>query len=168
MWSYLAAERVRQEVEDTEAPLFSGVAYATTHAASYTVHDKGTVWLACRAGVNAACAAGHALSSQGTSENEVAAATHEEFAAQTALVRDLFGNPFRPVTVDPSWLAWNERTVVKLAQGIYDERAFDRLPVLADALEEAGCDDPDILGHCRQPGEHVRGCWVVDLLLGKE
>ena len=58
--------------------------------------------------------------------------------------------------------------MVKLAQGIYDDRAFDRMPVLADALEEAGCYDADILAHCRQPGEHVRGCWVVDLLLGKE
>jgi hypothetical protein len=72
------------------------------------------------------------------------------------------------VAVGPSWLAWNDGTVVKLAQGIYDDRAFDRLPVLADALEEAGCDDADILDHCRRPGEHVRGCWVVDLLLGKK
>jgi hypothetical protein len=58
--------------------------------------------------------------------------------------------------------------VVKLAQAIYEERAFDRLPVLADALEEAGYHDPDIVAHCRQPGEHVRGCWLVDLLLCKE
>jgi hypothetical protein len=72
------------------------------------------------------------------------------------------------VTIAPTWLAWNEGTVVKLAKGIYDDRAFDRLPVLADALEEAGCHDPAITAHCRQPGEHVRGCWVVDLLLGKE
>jgi hypothetical protein len=167
--AHKAAERVRQEVEDTEAPLFSGVAYATAHAASYTVHDKGTVWLACRAAVNAACAAGHALSSQGASENEVAAATHAEFAAQTALVRDLFGNPLRPAPVpNPSWLAWQDGAVVKLAQGIYADRAFDRLPILADALEEAGCDNADILAHYRQPGLHMRGCWALDLILGKE
>jgi hypothetical protein len=167
--AHIAAEGVRREVEDTEAPLFSGVAYATTHAASYTVHDKGTVWLACRAAVNAACAAGHALSSQGASEDEVAAAYNAEFAAQTALVRDLFGNPFRPAPFpDPSWLAWNDGTVVKLAESIYDERAFDRMPILADALEEASCTKADILAHCRGPGPHVRGCWVVDLLLGKE
>ena len=54
-----------------------------------------------------------------------------------------------------------------MAQSIYDARAFDRLPLLADALEDAGCADADILSHCRTPGEHVRGCWVVDLLLGK-
>jgi hypothetical protein len=57
--------------------------------------------------------------------------------------------------------------VFHLAHGIYDQRAFDDLPILADALEEAGCQDADILGHCRQPGPHVLGCWAVDLLLGK-
>lgn len=82
-------------------------------------------------------------------------------------LRDLFGNPFRTISVDSRWLEWNDRTVPKLAQAIYDERAFERLPILADALEEAGCNDADILNHCRQPGEHVRGCWVIDLLLGK-
>jgi hypothetical protein len=85
------------------------------------------------------------------------------------LMRDIFGpTPFRPVTVDPCWLTWNGGTVPNLAQVIYDERRFQDLPVLADALEEAGCDNADILAHCRQPGEHVRGCWVVDLLLGRE
>jgi hypothetical protein len=83
-------------------------------------------------------------------------------------LRDIFGNPFRPVTLDPVWVQWNAGTVRKMAQAIYDERAFDRLPILADALEEAGCDNRDVLDHCRSTGEHVRGCWVVDLLLGKE
>jgi hypothetical protein len=82
-------------------------------------------------------------------------------------LRDIFGNPFRPVTADPSWLAWNESTVRKIAQAIYEERAFEQLPVLADALEDAGCDDADLLAHCRGDGPHVRGCWVIDLLLGK-
>jgi hypothetical protein len=89
----------------------------------------------------------------------------EEQAVLCHLIRDISGNPFRLAPVDSSWLT---PAVVGLAQGIYDERAFDRLPVLADALEEAGCHDLDILAHCRQPGEHVRGCWAVDLLLGKE
>ncbi|MBL8793030.1 MAG: hypothetical protein JNM56_03935 [Planctomycetia bacterium] len=84
---------------------------------------------------------------------------------QCNLIRDLFGNPFRPVSVHPAWLT---STVTSLAQGIYDERTFDCLPILADALEDAGCDNADILNHCRQPGEHVRGCWVLDLLLAKE
>jgi hypothetical protein len=87
-----------------------------------------------------------------------------EHTAQAHLLRDIFGNPFRPVTADPSWLT---PTVTALAAAIYADRAFDRLPILADALEEAGCDHPDVLAHCRGPGPHVRGCWVVDLLLGK-
>jgi len=68
------------------------------------------------------------------------------------------------VAADPAWLT---PTVASLARGIYTDRAFDRLPILADALQDAGCDSADILGHCRGPGPHVRGCWVVDLVLGK-
>jgi hypothetical protein len=92
----------------------------------------------------------------------------EERRWLASLLRDLFGNPFREVKPDPAWLAWNDRTVHALARAVYDERAFDRLPVLTDALEEAGCDNAGILAHCRGPGPHVRGCWVVDLILGKE
>jgi hypothetical protein len=66
--------------------------------------------------------------------------------------------------VDPTWLT---STVVSLAEGIYAERAFDRLPILADALQDAGCDSADVLDHCRGTGPHARGCWVVDLVLGK-
>jgi hypothetical protein len=80
-------------------------------------------------------------------------------------LRDIFGNPFRPVPLAPAWLAWNDGTLGQLAAAIYEQRAFDRLPVLADALEEAGCDNPEMLTHCREPGPHVRGCWLVDLLL---
>jgi hypothetical protein len=86
-------------------------------------------------------------------------------AEAVALLRCSFGNPFRPVTLDP---AWQTPEVVALAQAVYDLRAFDRLPILADALEDAGCKDIDILNHCRQTGEHVRDCWVVDLLLDKK
>jgi hypothetical protein len=80
-------------------------------------------------------------------------------------MRDVVGNPFRPVTFNASW---QTTTVKTLAQSIYDERRFGDMPILADALEEAGCDNTDILNHCHQPGSHVRGCWVLDLLLGKE
>ena len=87
-------------------------------------------------------------------------------AAQISdIMRCIIGNPFRPVTLLPEW---RTSTVLALAEGIYAERAFDRLPILADALEEAGCDHADMLNHCRGPGAHVRGCWVVDLVLGKE
>ena len=84
------------------------------------------------------------------------------------LLRDIFGNPFRPTAVDPAWLAWNAGIIVSLAQAFYDDRAFDQLPILADALEEGGCTNAEILAHCREPGEHARGCGVVDPLLGKE
>src|SRR5262245_33709309 len=90
---------------------------------------------------------------------------HTGRMAQCALLRDIFGYPFRPVAFSRGWLTSD---VVVLARGIYEERAFDRMPVLADALQDAGCDSEDILTHCRQPGEHVKGCWVVDLVLGKE
>jgi hypothetical protein len=87
---------------------------------------------------------------------------------QCSILRDIIGNPFEACpALAPAWLEWNDRCVMKLAQTIYEERAFDRLPILADALEDAGCEDADILRHSREPGEHVRGCWVVDLLLGK-
>jgi hypothetical protein len=90
-----------------------------------------------------------------------------EPAGQCALLRDVAGNPFRPARVDPSWLAWHEATVPRLAQVIYGEHAFDRLPILADALEEAGCADGWLLDHLRGKGPHARGCWAVDLLTGR-
>jgi hypothetical protein len=91
----------------------------------------------------------------------------DERLVHARLLGDIFGNPFHPTCTDRAWLTWNGRTVVKMAQAIYDERAYDRLPILADALEDAGCTNADILNHCRSAGPHVRGCWVVDLILGK-
>jgi hypothetical protein len=92
--------------------------------------------------------------------------------AHAALVRELFGNPFRSLTLDP---AWQTPQVMALAKAAYDERELPagtldvaRLAVLADALEEAGCDQAELLAHLRGPGPHVRGCWAVDLALGKE
>jgi hypothetical protein len=88
-------------------------------------------------------------------------------AEQSALLSDLFGPvPFRDVAVSPSLLTWKDGTLPKLAQAIYDERRFDEMPILADALEEAGCNNPDMVRHCRQQeAVHVRGCWVLDLLM---
>jgi hypothetical protein len=83
----------------------------------------------------------------------------------SSYVREVLGNPFHPITLSPSWLT---STVVFLANQMYDSRDFSPMPILADALQDAGCDNEDILNHCRQPGEHVRGCWVVDLLLDKK
>jgi hypothetical protein len=88
-----------------------------------------------------------------------------EEATQAELLRCVTGNPFAPVRLDPRWIT---STAQGLAYGIYEERAFDRLPVLADSLEDAGCEDVEILSHCRSGGAHCLGCWVVDLVLGKE
>jgi hypothetical protein len=80
------------------------------------------------------------------------------------LLRDIFGNPFRPVVIN---LSRRTPPVVALTQMLYDNRAVDRLPELADALLAAGCEHQEILSHCRSAGPHVRGCWVVDLVLGR-
>jgi hypothetical protein len=89
------------------------------------------------------------------------------FRDQVRLIREVMGNPFRPLLIEPRWLAWSGGTVRHLADEMYEARAFDHLPVLGDALEEAGCIDEAVLGHCRQPGAHVPGCWVLDAILAK-
>lgn len=96
------------------------------------------------------------------------AARDSERSEQTRLLREIIGNPFRTVSANLSLLSWNDSTVPKIAQTIYEERRFKDLPILSDALEEAGCTNADILDHCRSEGPHVRGCWVVDLILGKK
>lgn len=89
-----------------------------------------------------------------------------ERAAQATVLRNIVGNPFRPLPpVDPAWLEWNQQTVLRLAQTIHEEGRFDEVPVLADALIEAGCDSEPLLDHLRS-GQHYRGCWAMDLLLG--
>lgn len=81
-----------------------------------------------------------------------------------ARLRDIFGNPYRRVTFDATW---RTDTAVSLALQMYDSHDFGAMPILADALQDAGCVNEDVLNHCREPGAHVRGCWVVDLVLGK-
>ncbi len=98
-----------------------------------------------------------------------------ESKAHPGLIREIFSNPFPPYsTINPDWLIWNGSVVVSLALAAYDQRLLPsgqldpaRLAILADALEEAGCTDARILGHLRSAGPHVRGCWVLDLILGK-
>jgi hypothetical protein len=103
-----------------------------------------------------------------TTEQVQAQARRQSDAELAVLVSEVFGNPFRPVALDPSLLTWHGGLLVSMAQRMYDSRDFTDMPVLADALEEAGCSDTHILNHCRQPVGHVRGCWVVDPILGKE
>jgi hypothetical protein len=88
----------------------------------------------------------------------------EERSIQCLLLRCIFGNPFHPYTLDPCWL---NPTVKDLAHSLYSDRRFEDLPILADALEEAGCQEQSVLEHLRSPGPHVRGCWPLDLILGR-
>jgi hypothetical protein len=109
-------------------------------------------------------------------DNGVSAArVAAEQAIQCDLIRCIFSNPFRPVSLDPAWLSRNGRLVPRLAGAAYDDRILPagtldvgRLAVLADALEDAGCNEAELLGHLREPGPHVRGCWAIDLLLDRE
>jgi hypothetical protein len=89
-------------------------------------------------------------------------------ATVRTLLQDVFGNPYRPLIADPAWLAWRDGTIPGLARAIYDKRAFERLPILGDALEEAGCTDALVLEHCRGAGPHARGCFVLDALRPEE
>jgi hypothetical protein len=151
--AYAAAEAAQSAIE---APLFileavPEVANAASSAASAIGCDAEAV----------AYAAGD---DDPTADKAGEVARAAEGIAQARLLHDVIGNPFRPDTLDH---AWRTPQVVALAQGIYNDRAFDRLSILADTLEEAGCDSADILAHLRGPGPHVRGCWAVDAILGK-
>jgi hypothetical protein len=176
-WRRLSDKRSRQAVEVAERYADSQVssqelkaAYRAAESArkeARTESQRGAAWVA-------TLTAQPTYSPFGTNDLGLLAewatgrATLQRSRQQCHWLRCLFGNPFRNVSIDPAWLLWNDGTVVKVGKGIYDEQAFDRLPILADGLEDAGCTNLDVLAHCRQQGEHVRGCWVVDLILGKK
>jgi len=155
------------ETASRAAQIHPGFAASAAAIAAFPTRELGNNGIDVAA--YAANAAHYADAKAFSGEADWDRAGRAEQTAQADLLRDIVGNPFRPLPLlDPVILRWNGGTVVKLAQVIYDERRFGDMPVLADALEEAGCTDADILDHCRQPGEHVRGCWVVDLILGKQ
>ena len=91
-----------------------------------------------------------------------------EGAVQANLLRCIFGNLFHCGDIDLAILGWNDATIPRIAEGIYAERAFARMPILHDALLDAGCADEALLSHCRNPEGHALGCWVLDRILGKE
>lgn len=141
----------------TEAVEAAAAAYVASYVGSAESYTRAAVYAAGAVGIGAA-AEGKVGAGRPTEEDK-------EVRTQRSLLLDIIGNPYRSVAADP---AWQTSTVVALAQGIYAERAFDRLPILADALQDAGCEESTVLDHCRGEGLHVRGCWVVDLLLGKQ
>jgi hypothetical protein len=140
----------------------SAIAFAV-QAAVYTADPEVIRW-----SIPAWCARAHANPGREHGEQAWNAICNVEWKVECGLIRDVFGNPFRPACVAPTWLRWNDGTVHKIAQDIYDKAHFENLPILGNALLDAGCDDETILTHCREPGSHIRGCWVVDLLLGKK
>jgi hypothetical protein len=183
LWDHLPDERSRKAIEASEAyadgkidkkaltqarraatrassvapksPLYTGSGWAAEDAAQMLANQGFTdVFVACTA--RALFATMH-LGLRSLAEEE---------AEQAKLLRDVFGNPFRPVAFDP---AWRTETVVAMAETLYESRDFSAMPILADALQDAGCDSDDVLNHCRNESQpHTRGCWVVDLVLGKE
>ena len=139
-----------------------GGAWAAGAEAAYSAMALD-VWLGAK---EAAEQAALAAFFQAEEDRRVLAA---ERRAQADLLRCIFGpGPPRRIALNRSWLAGADGAVVQVAEGIYAEDAFERLPILADALEEAGCTSKPLLEHCRQPASHARGCWAVDLLLAKE
>ena len=187
IWSHMKDERSRQLIEARERYAMGQVSesqlWQAIEAASHAREDAkaafrnttqnidrqpetAPAWAAAAASTNAATAIHFSLNVAGcVSLQGWERGVAQEQAEQCVLLRDVFGNPFRGVGLESEW---RTSDVLALAVGIYDEYAFDRMPILADALQDAGCDNADILDHCRGPGQHVRGCWVVDLILGKE
>src|SRR5262245_43706357 len=161
-----------QPIRVDEADQLISCAQAAADAASAPVSDsEKAAWQAAEAvsmvahGVPGS-AAHFARYASSLSRSGVWDEDRDEAKAQANLLRDIFGNPFHPVALNPAWLTSD---VLALARGIYEDRAFDRMPILADALQDAGCDNEDVLNHCRDANQvHVRGCWVVDLVLGKK
>ncbi len=148
----LARHRMRPAASSQASSLLRAFALA---AAAVVAEDAGT------AAVEASRWARYARRCQPAPPDD-----GPEEAAQAEFLRDLFGNPFRPPPVfDPGW---RTSQVVALARGAYELSAFDQLPILADALEDAGCADEQLLDHGRGPATHVRGCWLVDLILAKK
>ncbi len=192
IWHLLADERSRRAVEVAEAFAEGQVTHrrltATRDEAAGVWYDKrNTVANARNVGSSTNRAVHAAQAAEGTVwprgavwaakivlEEALRAGLKRQGPAD--LLRDLFGPLlFGEIRLDPSWLTWNHGTVQQLARVAYEEREMPsghldrtRLAVLADAVEEAGCDQADLLDHLRGPGPCVRGCWVVDLLLAKE
>lgn len=166
IWHLLTDERSRAAVETAERFADGLVAKKELAAARDAAWDAraaaGAARAAARAATGAAGAAGAAAGAAWDAAWAAAwAAKRKHFAH---LFRDIFGNPFRPIAFDPRW---RTSTVVDLARTFYDDRAYELLPILADALMDAGCDSEEVIAHCGG-GPHVRGCWVVDGLLGRK
>lgn len=189
-WKQLCAEEKAvesdwqkvQTVADPEARRATGAAYHAARAALIAsaamlkvveprLSLRQNVMPTGRAAVaaqDAAIQAAYLSGQEETAQQSGSVAYRAERRAQSDMTRDLFGFLFHQPLLDSGWLKWNRGLVSRLAQAIYEESAFERMPILGDALEDAGCQDPSLLAHCREPFGHVRGCWLVDLILSKD
>lgn len=175
-WDRLEDERSRQAIVETERfadGLIDAEDLEAVVEGAWDVRDElfdagpsfhdDRLWLAEAAGITASVREwNNTFYRRGPSDDDYIFRLPTIFHCH--LMWDIFGNPFRSIAVDLSWLT---ETAVAIANGIYDDKAFDRLPVLADALQDAGCENEDILNHLRSDGPHLRGCWALDLVLGK-
>jgi hypothetical protein len=152
-------DELRTAREEAESPLGSGGGVGAPQAAATVVEED------VRRATQVIVHVSSAPLPPSAGVQKIRSRWDAEFRRLCDVLRDIFGNPFRPVTLDP---AWPTRVAVGLAQGIYDERRFGDLPILADALEEAGWTDQNVLSHLRRPTGHVRGCWALDLVLAKK
>jgi hypothetical protein len=166
MWNWIdALGRTAVDVAENYADGFAGP--EDLRAARLACQGAGSqaAWYA--AASDPAIAARNAARSAyaGITSNALLGSPADELLAQAKLLREIFGDHLQHFSVDPKWLTPG---VLKLAQTVYDERAFHQMPGLAEELKEAGCSNEEVIGHCRGTGPHVRGCWVVDVLLDKE
>ena len=167
----VASEAHESYVRCTQEGRPGGLRFWVTHELAWAVAFAATTpFDPVQIGYQAAAAAERARTGLGgavppqTRPPEWDAIRRDQSVAFRGLVWDVAGNPFRPAELDPHW---RTGTAVSIARGMYEAHDFSAMPILADALQDAGCDGEAVLAHCREPGVHVRGCWVVDLVLGK-
>ncbi len=166
IWSWIDALG-REAVEVAERFADGFASSDELRAARLACQGAGdqAAWYAAATNANIAARNAARSAQAGVARSPLLGSEAAELLVQAELVWEIFGDPFRPVSLDPLWRTSN---VFKLAQTIYDEQVFDRMPILADTLEKAGCDNADVLAHLRGPGLHVPGCWALDLVLGKK
>src|SRR5262245_24679442 len=155
---YAEREAVAASVHTSRPPGEPGLYHQAHSTSACAVSAAGVLFRA------SAAEAGRVATDLVEAERIMEEGCRPEALAHAVLLRDIFGDPFRPVTVDPIWIA---PTVTALARQVYESRDFSAMPILADALLDAGCANEDVLEHCRSEGPHVRGCWVVDVVPGK-
>lgn len=176
VWPFLRPKRLRRAVKVAERHAEKKASTSEMASAAWALRERfdpasnAARWVAANQAAEAAC-----QTMEWTLLTRAVSCKEDHAFRQASILRCLFGNPFASVAISPAVLTWNDAIVVRLAQTAYEERHMPastldkvRLAILADALEEAGCTNAEILNHCRQLGEHVRGCWVIDLILGKE